>query len=475
VTGTSRMPRSRRAIVGIVAVVAIVAGAGASIVVPRQTLADAPARWHPFLLPSPSAVRPPPPPADGSARDRIDLDEVVALQARASRDDPEIAYWTSVPSPVRWNEILLARIREIKLNPVRAARALGLLNAAMYDAVIAACEAKLAYPRSNPAGRDAHIRTVGQPDEISAYASSDAAIAAAATTVLTYLFPGWESEFAASADAARRVRMVTGMATASDIEAGTRIGEAVGTLAVERGKSDGSDALWHGTIPTFPGAWIPAAPFRNTQPTEPMAGTWRPWLMTSGSAFRPGPPPAYQSAEWQADAAEIVAVTNSLTDDQVTIARFWADGAGTNTPPGHWMRFALDYAVRDHLSTSQAVRVFAYLGTVEADAFIACWDTKYAYWSGRPTGLIKGFASTIITPNFPAYMSGHATVSGASSVVLSYFFQRDSAALRANAEQAALSRLYGGIHWRTDNEVGLEVGRKVGAIAVARATQDLLH
>jgi membrane-associated phospholipid phosphatase len=133
------------------------------------------------------------------------------------------------------------------------------------------------------------------------------------------------------------------------------------------------------------------------------------------------------------------------------------------------MRFAIQNVERDHLSTPAAARVFAYLGAAEADAFIACWDAKYTYWSGRPAGLIPGFASTIVTPNFPSYISGHATVSGAASTVLAYFFPNDGAVLRGRAEEAALSRLYGGIHWRSDNETGLAVGREVGSLAVQRA------
>jgi membrane-associated phospholipid phosphatase len=136
------------------------------------------------------------------------------------------------------------------------------------------------------------------------------------------------------------------------------------------------------------------------------------------------------------------------------------------------MRIAIELAHRDHLGLAATARVFAHLAMAQADAFIACWDAKYAYWSGRPTGLIPGFASTIITPNFPSYISGHSTVSGASSVVLSAFFPSDAESLRARAGEAAISRLYGGIHWPSDNIVGLDVGRQIGAIAVSRASQD---
>ena len=91
------------------------------------------------------------------------------------------------------------------------------------------------------------------------------------------------------------------------------------------------------------------------------------------------------------------------------------------------MRIAIGLAGRDGLSMAETARVLAHLAMAQADAFIACWDAKYTYWSGRPIGLIAGFASTIITPNFPAYISGHATLSGASSTVLAAFFPADAA------------------------------------------------
>lgn len=458
---------------GILALVVSVLTMGAGAFAPQVTRADAPAHWRPFLMNTVSDVRPAPPPAGGTDADRRDLDEIVALQAApADRRASAIAYWAAQPSPTRWNEILLSVVRTEKVNPVRTSRAIALLNAAIYDAVLAACDAKLAYRQSLPSSRDARIRNLGVADDISSYAATDAAIAAAARTILTGLFPGDAETFSAAADEAEIVRIATGMNTRSDVAAGEAIGIAVGKLAVQRAKTDGADAIFKGSVPAFPDAWAPAKPFANQLPDEPMAGTWRPWLMTRSSQFRPGPPPAVKSASWQADADEVLSVAANLTDEQFRIARFWADGAGTDTPPGHWIRFAITMGLRDHLTTPEFTRVLVYLGTAEADAFIACWDAKYTYWSARPTGLIPGFASMIITPNFPSYISGHATVSGAASAVLGAFFPSDVGRLRAQAEEAAVSRLYGGIHWRVDNEVGLRVGREIAAAGVSRALGD---
>jgi hypothetical protein len=464
--------RRRPARIALIVVAALVAALlGANLVV-QSARAEAPAKWRPILMSAPSDARVPPTVAVGSSEDRQELERVLAAQADADRLTDQIEYWTAVPTPVRWNEILLAAVRKAKTNPVRVSRTLALLNAAMYDAMIAACDAKIAHRRSSPAERDSRIKALAAPDDLSSHASVDAAIAAAAVAVLSTIYPDRAATFTERQAELLDVRLAVGSHTPSDLESGTQIGAAVGALAVARAGSDGASAFWQGTIPEDPGTWKPAKPFRNDQPTEPLAGTWRPWLMATGDQFRPGPPPAFESPEWQAEADEIVRVNAELTDDQVRIARFWADGAGTDTPPGHWMRIAIGLAARDRLDLPDTARLLAHLAMAQADAFIACWDAKFTYWSGRPTGLIPGFASTIITPNFPSYISGHSTLSGASSVVLTAFFPADAASLAAQAEEAAVSRLYGGIHWRSDNEVGLQVGQQIGQLAVDRARQD---
>jgi hypothetical protein len=470
VTRSSRVTTAR---LGTLALVVTIAALGASLFVARTAAAEVPAHWRPLLMAHPWDARPAAPQAAGSAADRADLDELVSLQAAAGTShQTATSYWTSQPSPTRWNEILLNLFRQEKTNPVRASRALGLLNAAMYDAVIAACDAKIAFPRTQPHDRDARIASLAGPDDLSSYASADAAIAAAARTILSAVFPGDAETFLAAAQEVEQVRMWTGMNTRSDIAAGEAIGKAIGALAVKRAQTDNADAIFRGSVPSFSGSWVPARPFANTLPDEPMAGTWKPWLMTSGSEFRPPPPPVYTSPGWQKDADEVVSVQQNLTDAQFQIARFWADGGGTDTPPGHWVRIAIGLIVRDKVPTTRAARTLAYLAVAEAYAFISCWNTKYVYWTGRPNTLIPGFGSTIITPNFPSFTSGHATVSGAASTVLADFFPKDAGSLRAMAEEAALSRLYGGIHWRVDNEVGLHVGRQVGSLAVARLSAD---
>lgn len=104
------------------------------------------------------------------------------------------------------------------------------------------------------------------------------------------------------------------------------------------------------------------------------------------------------------------------------------------------------------------------------DIFVSIWHTKYVYWLDRPFQRIDGFASVIATPNFPAYPSGHSGVAGATSRVLGHIFPADAAQLTAEAEEDALSRLLGGVHWNQDDVHGIDLGYKIGD----KVVQDML-
>jgi len=297
---------------------------------------------------------------------------------------------------------------------------------------------------------------------LAALASGDGredAVAGAASNVLTYLYP----------DESLRVGALAAELASPGSSAFAR-GAVIGQLMVARAESDGSDVVWTGTAPEGPGLWVPTPP-GFFPPLEPLVGTWRTWNLSSGAQFRPGPPPAYGSAAFEAEMFEVYRVSLSLTAEQRQIASFWADGAGTITPPGHWNGIALDLVRGTNWATLRTALLFAALNSAQADAFIACWDAKYAYWLLRPVTAIRSLIDAtwlpfIVTPPFPSYVSGHSTTSGAASTVLSVFFPSRSRDLNAMAKEAAVSRLYAGIHFRSDNDAGLELGRRVGAVAV---------
>jgi len=234
-------------------------------------------------------------------------------------------------------------------------------------------------------------------------------------------------------------------------------------------KGDNSDAAYTGSRPSGIGFWTepPGVP----DPLEPATGQWRPWNIRSGSAFRPPAPPGPGDRGYDAAVMEVYETSINLAPEQRAIALFWADGSGTETPPGHWNRIAIDLVHRARLSPKRAARTFALLNTAQADAFIACWDSKFAYWSERPIQAIRraidpDWTPLIPTPPFPSYVSGHSTTSGAASRVLGAIFPRRARSIAAMAEEAAVSRLYGGIHFNFDNRRGLALGRRVGRAAL---------
>jgi hypothetical protein len=328
-----------------------------------------------------------------------------------------------------WIERELGEIASHRTNPPRAARALALVSVAMLDA------SRVARSQRN------------------------ATVAGAAATVLAYLFPDRAGAFDELAARERPRTAVT-------------LGRVIGARVVARAQNDGSDAVWQGSVPVRPGLWVPTPP-AFAPPLEPLVGTWRTWNLRSGGQFRPGSPTAFGTADYAVEIREVYDVSRVLTDEHKRIADFWADGPGTVTPPGHWDRIALDLIRSHRLGATAAAQVLAALNTAQADAFIACWDAKFTYWSERPVTAIRreldpGWLSYVPTPPFPAYVSGHSTTSGAASEVLAAYFPRAARRLRAWAQEAAVSRLYGGIHFRSDNEAGLVLGRKVARAAIAR-------
>lgn len=248
----------------------------------------------------------------------------------------------------------------------------------------------------------------------------------------------------------------------------------------------------------------------------PHWGKVTPFALERGDQFRPGPPPlsTTDGPRLRAETAQVLAYNNSLTDHQKAIVEFMRDGPRSTGQSGHWLRFAQDVSRRDHQDLDRDVKLFFVIANVAMDAFISCWETKRVYDSSRPWTLIRhyykgqtivGWAGpaggtramkaeewrpyspeSFITPPFPGYTSGHATVSGACSKMLELFtgsdwygyaerrrhcelteqnaggyVMLDLPTFSATAEMAALSRAMGGYHIPVDNDVGLKVGREL--------------
>jgi hypothetical protein len=249
-----------------------------------------------------------------------------------------------------------------------------------------------------------------------------------------------------------------------------------------------------------PGAahWVPTSLISQQQvPLLPKWGANRTFAMPSGKTCGLPAPPAYsedKASPFYVEALEVHETVKSLSPEQRAIARFWSDDPMLSpTPPGHWISIALQILDRDKADLERSVDVLARLGIVLADAFIGCWDAKFQYDLVRPVTYIRRvidprWEPLLITPPFPEYPSGHSTQSAAAAAVLTGLFGEDFAfedrtregdgmkprkfaSFRAAANEAAMSRLLGGIHFRSAIERGLLQGRCIGEYTNALRTR----
>ena len=329
---------------------------------------------------------------------------------------------------VFWSEFTTTLARGASMPPPRFARAYALVHVAINDAVVAG-----------------HARGRGGLRGV-------ALAAGAASTVLTYLFPQSAAEIAAAAQA-----QLAGEERVAVLRS-WRLGTRVGDLVVAHGRADGSDTPFTGAIPTGPGIW------NGTNPVLPMCGEWQTWILRSGDDFQPAPPYAFGSPEDLADMAQVLDVALHRTPEQVAIVHKWAD----RSPPAIWCSMLNQRLVERHFSLGKAAAAAAFLNVAMYDAFVSCWSSKYRYWIARPHMRITdpAFTTVIPTPNFPTYTSGHSTISAAAAEVMAALFPAEAGYMRGQAAEAALSRLWAGIHFSHDNEEGLRVGRRIGAKTV---------
>jgi hypothetical protein len=389
---------------------------------------------------------------------------------------------------IDWNNVMYNAVRANSASPLPATRISAAMNTAMFDAVNSIVRTHRPY----------HVDVTADPG-----ASREAAAAQAAHRVLSGLFPASQATY----DAA----LTTSLSSVPDgpgKTAGVALGNSVGAAILALRANDGASAVVPYTPGSQPGEWRPTPP-ANAPAAVPQWGTQTPWAMTSAAQFRsPDGPPALTSDTYTA-AFNLVKDIGSLnsgtrTQDQSNIAQFWAGPAGTATPPGHWNRIAQTVAQSQGNTLQENARLFALLGIAQADALISSWDNKYHFNHWRPVTAIREAAddgnpttdadatwsSFLTTPNHPSYSAAHGTVSGASAAVLADFFGTDNISFTSSTEgfvvpdrtytsfsqassEAAISRLYGGIHWSFDNEAGLAGGQAVGHYVYATQLQPI--
>jgi hypothetical protein len=410
------------------------------------------------VINSGSQFRLQPPPDEEATRSEL---RAMAELERSTDALKKVRYWDAGSPSYRWVQALQKRITDRPLGNPQGTRAFALLNVAIYDAIVAAWDTKYAYDRPRPTSAGVSP-LVAVPDSPS-YPCERAVAAGAAAAVLGYLFPAEAQQYANLAQEAAQSRVVAGVQYPSDVAAGLDLGRRVGEQVIERAKRDGYDLPWTGVVPQGPGLWT------GTNPVTPTHGQWKTWVLESGNQFRPEPPPAFDSAQ---KLAELQEIKSAVRDFNASARVFYY-----HTPDGVF-NFWYDYAHRQIFESGldqnppRAARVYALASISQYDASVACWEAKYTYWAARPFMLDSKVTTLFTTPNHPSYPAGHGCYSGAIANTLGALFPDDAAFINSKAEEAALSRMVGGIHFRSDNEEGLKLGRKVSQAVLERAAED---
>jgi PAP2 superfamily len=377
---------------------------------------------------------------------------------------------------LEWNRSLLAIVRTPGAQPatIHPTRSFAIMHAAIYDAVNAIDATHKPYL----------VELTG----VSRFASQDAAADAAAHAVLIALYPNFQSTLDAQLQ-----QLLAQIPDGADKAAGIDIGQTVASRILALRSNDGSA---NAPIPFLfgnaPGDYQSTPP---NFPKQPQFTHWShvtPFALERANQFRPGPPPALASETYAEVLNEVqslgMAGSSTETPDEAVIGRFW-NGAIQN----YWNEIAQSAALAQNLTTAQDARLFAQLNIIFADDVIAFYDAKYTYNFWRPVTAIRDAANdgnpkTLPDPNWlpevgnttpdPAYPGAHAVISASGASVLISFFRRNHfdlsvtsevlpgvtrtfTSFSAAKEEATLSRVFAGVHFRTDLTTGQRLGRKV--------------
>lgn len=404
--------------------------------------------------------------------------------------DPDVA--------VAWFDLYYTRVKATGVNPPTASRMFGYAGVALYEAVLPGLEFHNSLQGqlngftagTIPARPDGvyHWPTVANR----AMAVVGANFLPTSTTEIDALEDQFLTQFSSS---------VPADVTTRSVAYGEAVADAVLAWAATDGIATQASCASAFVAPVAPssGGWTPISPATGVG-LLPCWGDLRTFVVSNSSECSPAGPPAYStstSSAWYAEALLVYNTTGdagaNLSPEQLAIANYWSDaGTTTGTPPGHWIAIMCQMCGELTLHLDRAVEAFARVGIAVADGFTTCWNAKYAAYRLRPETYIKAnidasWDPLLATPNFPTYVSGHATQSAAAATVLTAMFgpiaftdtthsrlnpelslpDRAFASFQAAAAEATVSRVYGGIHYAVDDTDGADVGQCVGDILMA--------
>ena len=390
-------------------------------------------------------------PAPASFKDEIA--QVLSVQKNLDQAQwQKIQYWNEGSPGYHWQNMMM-QIWTVDTGRYGALANM-LLGTAIYDATIAGWDTKYSYKRPRPFAADDRIKTFVLKPESPSYPCEYSIAAGVAVIIMSHFYPYLTDSVNQMAKELMASRVAAGVAFPDDTRAGFELGKKIAEKEIEYTKDFVYSAAWDGKIPEGHGLW------NGKFAMFPLAGKNKTVVLDSSSQFRPAPPPDFAK-----DMAEMKNFKRTFSSN--ANAFFWAS-------QGYWNE-ALDKKIFEynlHLNPPRAARLYAITAIGYYDTFVACWDAKYTYWGIRPNQYDTTYRSLVPTPPFPGYPSGHAAISGAMAELYSYFFPADRSYFEEKAKDAAESRFQAGIHFRTDNEVALVLGKKVADKIIQKVKMD---
>jgi membrane-associated phospholipid phosphatase len=390
-----------------------------------------------------------PPPAPGKA----EITKVVSIQQDIdSAAQQQILFWNAGAPGYRWQE-MMSKLWTVDTSS-KGVLANMLLCTAIYDATIAAWDTKYTYKRPRPFATDTRVKVFIPKTESPSYPCEHSVAAGVAATIIGHFYPAMADSVKRLAEQLMASRVAAGVAFPSDTNAGFELGKKIALKEIEQTKEYVPATTWDGKMPAGERVW------KGNKPMFVLAGRSQTVVLDSSSQFRPGPPPDF--------AKDMAELKNFKQTFRSQANAFYYASQWTIDELLHKKIFEYNL----HLNPPRAARIYATNAVATYDGFVACWDAKYAYWGIRPDQYDTTFHPLVPTPPFPGYPSGHAMMSGVMGELYSYFFPAERALFQKKAKEGAESRFQAGIHFRSDNDAALELGRKVAEATIARVKKD---
>lgn len=405
-------------------------------------------QWKTWFIPAVKTYRLPPPPSY-----KEEIAQVLSAQrALDSAGLQKIVYWNAGAPGYRWYNMMFGLwMTDITGN---GALANMLTGTAIYDATIAAWDSKYAYNRPRPFAIDNNVKLYAQKPDSPSYPCEHSIAAGVAVALVSHFYPALADSINRMAQEMMASRIAAGVAFPSDTRAGFDLGKKVAEKEIELTKDFITKKQFDGEVPNEPGLW------KGKEPMLPLAGLNKTVALDSASQFRPAPPPDFAK-----DMKE-------LKDFKQTFSSRANAFHYASQPTGSDLLTKKIFEYNLHTNPPRAARVYAATNVAYYDAFTACWDAKYTYWGIRPDQYDSTYKPLMPSPPFPGYPSGHAMMCGVIGELFPYFFPYDRDLFTKIALDGAESRFHAGIHFRSDNDAGLELGGKVANKVIEKLIGD---